>query len=210
MSPLEAVQSVFTNYVNFSGRASRSEFWWWIGFSIMVFFLLGLAVAIDWAIALLLMVAWYGVTFIPNLAVIVRRLHDTGRSGWWILIAFVPLLNLLLLVFYVLDSQAGPNRWGPPPRGSRYYTGEGWTAAAATAPGEWAGASSFGTGTAVGSDRARTKIFSGYTTADAEAAFRADLAAAAAAGYQPVSQRWDTTQMQPTLVVDYEPVSPTR
>ena len=210
MSPVEAVSSVFSNYFNFRGRASRSELWWWIGFSLLVWFLCFVVVAIEPTIGLLLLLAFYVVTLIPNLAVIVRRLHDTGRSGWWILIGLIPLLNLLLLVFYVLDSQPGPNRWGPPPRGSRYYAGGGWAAASATVPGEWAGASSFGTGGAVGSDRARTKIFNGYTTEDAEAAFRADLPAAAAAGYQPVSQRWDTTQMQPTLVVDYEPVPPAR
>jgi hypothetical protein len=60
----------------------------------------------------------------------------------------------------------------------------------------------------VGPPQSITKVFTGPTTESAEAAFRADLAAAAAAGYYPVAQRWDTNQPQPTLVVDYGPQGP--
>jgi uncharacterized membrane protein YhaH (DUF805 family) len=57
-------------------------------------------------------------TFIPTLAVTVRRLHDTNRSGWWVLLEFVPIVGgLVLLVFMMLDSQPGANRFGPNPKG---------------------------------------------------------------------------------------------
>jgi uncharacterized membrane protein YhaH (DUF805 family) len=57
---------------------------------------------------------------IPSLAVLVRRLHDTNRSGWWFLLMFVPLLNLVLLVFMFLDGTAGTNDYGADPKGSQY------------------------------------------------------------------------------------------
>ncbi|BDP42173.1 hypothetical protein DAETH_21420 [Deinococcus aetherius] len=67
----------------------------------------------------LILSAVYGLaTFLPTLAVNIRRLHDTGRSGWWYLIAFVPLVGgIVLLIFAVMDSQPGTNKWGPNPKG---------------------------------------------------------------------------------------------
>jgi uncharacterized membrane protein YhaH (DUF805 family) len=209
MDPVQAIRSVLGQYATFNGRASRSEFWWWVGAWILFALLSGMLMAIDLTLG---SIVYYGVgllVLIPYLAVLVRRLHDTGRSGWWFWIVLIPIVGaIVLLIFLVLDSEPGVNRWGPPPPGSRYYAAgvAGWSGQPATAPGEWGGASSFGTGGAVGSANVRTKIFTGTTTEQAEAAFRADLPAANAAGYQAVGQRWDTTQPQPTLVVDYEPM----
>lgn len=60
---------------------------------------------------------FYGLAaVIPGLAVSVRRLHDIGKSGWWMLLAFVPVLGLLLLFFFALDSEPGLNRYGPSPK----------------------------------------------------------------------------------------------
>ena len=57
-------------------------------------------------------------SIIPSIAVQVRRLHDTGRSGWWILLSFIPLVGpIVLIVFYVMDSEAGVNKYGPNPKG---------------------------------------------------------------------------------------------
>lgn len=53
---------------------------------------------------------------IPSLAVIVRRLHDTGKSGWWYLISFIPFGSIVLLIFFCLDSEPGTNKWGPNPK----------------------------------------------------------------------------------------------
>ena len=119
----EAVNSFWSNYSKFKGRSRRSEYWW-----IQLFLVLtNLAVA---AIDLALMegdvdrfianggggivgLIWILVTIVPALAVLVRRLHDTGKSGWWALIGFVPLIGgIVLLVFTVLDSDAGGTKFG--------------------------------------------------------------------------------------------------
>jgi len=107
-------------YADFSGRARRREYWFFIlSYLLILIGMSALAVAgghrisglID-IVAVLFILAM----FIPSWSVTVRRLHDTDRSGWWALISFVPLLGLILLVFMVLDSQAGENRFGPNPK----------------------------------------------------------------------------------------------
>ena len=129
----EAVKSFWFNYSKFKGRSRRSDYWW-----IQLFLVLtNLAVA---AIDLVLMngdlerfianggggivgLIWILVTIVPALAVLVRRLHDTGKSGWWALIGFVPLVGgIVLLVFTVLDSDAGENSHGPSPKDSNLTT----------------------------------------------------------------------------------------
>ena len=128
MSFGEAVKSFWTNYATFKGRSRRSEYWF-----IQLFLVLtNLAVA---AIDLVLMdgdverfianggggivgLIWILVTIVPALAVLVRRLHDTGKSGWWALIGFVPLVGgIVLLVLTVLDSKAFANKFGENPKG---------------------------------------------------------------------------------------------
>ena len=104
MSFPEAVQTVLTKkYADFSGRARRSEFWWFALFNAIGSPILGLIVSL----ALLL----------PGLAVAARRLHDTGRSGWWLLLIFVIVIGwIVLLVFYVTEGQPGDNQYGPSPK----------------------------------------------------------------------------------------------
>lgn len=145
MSFGEAVKSVLGQYVGFSGRARRSEYWFFYLFTVLV---IGALYAV--AIALLasgaagdpeapnavggLVAAVIGVValalFLPSLAVAIRRLHDTGRSGWWYLITFVPLGGIVLLVFFVLDSEPGANRFGPNPKGGALAQGGGGYGAA--------------------------------------------------------------------------------
>ena len=127
MSFGEAVKSFWSNYATFRGRSRRSEYWW-----IQLFLVLtNLAVA---AVDLALMngdidrfianggggivgLIWILVTIVPALAVLVRRLHDTGKSGWWVLIGFVPFVGtIVLFVFSVLDSDAGDNKYGESPK----------------------------------------------------------------------------------------------
>lgn len=122
-----AIKSFWSNYATFKGRARRSEYWY-----IQLFLVLtNLAVA---AIDLVLMngdvdrfianggggivgLVWILVTIVPALAVLVRRLHDTGKSGWWILIGLVPFLGtIVLFVFTVLNSEVGENRFGDSPK----------------------------------------------------------------------------------------------
>ena len=108
------------NYADFGGRARRKEFW---GFTIVHLFVSFVLTMLDAMLTgsntgygVLFGLYWLA-TLLPALGVAVRRLHDTGRSGLWILIAVVPVIGwLVLLFFYVLDSEAGPNRFGPNPK----------------------------------------------------------------------------------------------
>ncbi|WP_405429614.1 DUF805 domain-containing protein [Micromonospora sp. NBC_00617] len=123
MSFIDAIKSVFSQYVGFTGRARRSEYWWFALFSILV----GIVTAIlDNALGLtfeggstgFIGLVAYLVLLLPSLAVAVRRLHDTDRTGWWLLIGLVPLVGaIVLLVFFVSDSKPGANRFGASPKG---------------------------------------------------------------------------------------------
>jgi uncharacterized membrane protein YhaH (DUF805 family) len=122
MSFTAAVRSVLTQYVGFSGRARRSEYWWFFLFSILVNIVttildttLGTTFddSSNGVIGLIVSLA----LFLPGLAVAIRRLHDTDRSGWWILIGLIPIIGwIILLVFYVQNGTAGPNSYGPDPK----------------------------------------------------------------------------------------------
>jgi uncharacterized membrane protein YhaH (DUF805 family) len=111
----EAVRRVLSKYVDFSGRAPRSEYWWWT----LAVFLAALPLSVLGEAAgpffdFLVVLLWLG-TLLPSLAVGVRRLHDTDRSGWWLLIAFVPFVGgIVLIVLLCLDGTRLPNAYGPP------------------------------------------------------------------------------------------------
>jgi uncharacterized membrane protein YhaH (DUF805 family) len=108
--------AVLKNYAGFSGRARRAEYWQFVLFNVIaavVLFVIGLVIKFPY-LALLYDLA----VLIPGLAVAVRRLHDTDRSGWWFLLVLIPLVGpIVLLVFACLDSQPGPNKYGPNPKG---------------------------------------------------------------------------------------------
>lgn len=115
MSFIDAVRAALSKYATFSGRSRRSEYWWFALFNFLVSLVgAGIDVAIgknlfQFVVALALL--------LPNLAVLVRRLHDTNRSGWWILIGLIPLVGaIVLIVFAVQDSQPGTNRFGDSPK----------------------------------------------------------------------------------------------
>lgn len=109
MNLVQSISSVFRQYFVFSGRASRSEYWWFFLFQVIVTIVLSVAApTIYWIFAI--------ATFIPGLAVVVRRLHDTDRSAWWLLIAFAPLLgSIALLVLAAFQGDRGSNNYGPDP-----------------------------------------------------------------------------------------------
>lgn len=116
MSFGEAISSFWSNYTNFKGRARRSEYWFAYLFYILVYF--G-AVIVDAVIgtALIVTALWVLATFIPFLAVAIRRLHDIGRSGWFLLMGLIPFAGaIVLLIFFVEDSQKGDNAYGPSPK----------------------------------------------------------------------------------------------
>lgn len=127
MNFVDAVKSGYQNYANFSGRAPRSAFWWWVLFQILVHVLIAILfgggrmmhepgqmgfnyqgglVANLWSLA----------NFLPGLALAVRRLHDIDKSGWWVLIALIPVIGwIVLVVWYAQKSDSGANRFGPAP-----------------------------------------------------------------------------------------------
>ena len=110
----DAVKSALGQYTGFSGRARRSEYWWFI----LALVLAGMAAALVDAVAqtapLFYVLVGLGL-FLPALAVTFRRLHDTGRPAWWLLVAIVPFGGIVLLVFYCSDSTAD-NKYGPSPK----------------------------------------------------------------------------------------------
>ena len=115
MSFSAAVKSCFANYVTFSGRARRSEYWWFVLFNILLSIV---AWVLDKAVGNQVFTALVTAgLFLPGLAVTVRRLHDRGRSGFWVFIALVPFVGaIVLLVFVCQDSTPGENAYGPSPK----------------------------------------------------------------------------------------------
>jgi uncharacterized membrane protein YhaH (DUF805 family) len=105
--------AVLKKYADFKGRARRKEYWTFMLVNFVVVFALAL---IEGRRTPVLGYLYSFALIVPTLAVGVRRLHDTGRNGWWVLLTFVPLAPLVLLVFYVLDSQPGENQFGPNPK----------------------------------------------------------------------------------------------
>lgn len=118
---------VLKQYTDFEGRARRKEYWMFtlVNFLIMMalqaLLFMGAGMNPESTLGLLLsgILGLYALgVFIPSLAVTVRRLHDTNRSGWWVLISFVPIIGaIVLLVFLVQDSQPGTNQYGENPKG---------------------------------------------------------------------------------------------
>jgi uncharacterized membrane protein YhaH (DUF805 family) len=107
---------VLRKYAVFSGRARRMEYWMFVLFNLIIALVLG---AIDGLLGIqgVLGGLYSLAVLIPSLAVAVRRLHDTNRSGWWILINLIPVIGwIIFIIFAVQDSQPGPNQYGPNPK----------------------------------------------------------------------------------------------
>ena len=114
MSFADAVRAVLNNYAGFTGRARRSECWWFALFYLIAFVVAAIIDAVIGAPVVEFLV--FLALIVPAIAVGARRLHDTGKSGWWLLISFIPFGGLVLLVFTVQDSQPGDNQYGPSPK----------------------------------------------------------------------------------------------
>jgi|SRR5215210_7719983 len=115
MSLSDAVSTCLRKYATFSGRARRSEYWWFALANVLAVIV---ATVIDQILgnSIVSLLVTLGL-LLPSLAVTVRRLHDTGRSGFWWFIALVPFVGaVVLLVFECLDSTPGDNQYGPSPK----------------------------------------------------------------------------------------------
>ena len=117
MSFGEAIQSVFSKYGTFTGRARRSEYWYFVLLTLIVSFALSLLSSGLGDVGTLLPTIWELAILVPSLAVAWRRLHDIGKSGGWYFIFLVPLVGwIILLLFLCRDSQPGDNQYGPSPK----------------------------------------------------------------------------------------------
>lgn len=100
----DAIKICFNKYADFNGRARRSEFWWFYLFT----FIVGLIPYLGYVASIALL--------IPSLAVGARRLHDTGRSGWWQLLALIPCIGAIILIIWWCEDSKGDNEHGPSPK----------------------------------------------------------------------------------------------
>jgi uncharacterized membrane protein YhaH (DUF805 family) len=123
---------VLKNYAVFSGRARRKEYWWFfllnfifilvldgIGIFIIAPHINSLVLPIIYRLTTIasLTIIYELAVIVPSIAVGVRRLHDTNRSGWWYFLGLIPIVGgIILIVFYAMDSEPGENRYGPNPK----------------------------------------------------------------------------------------------
>ena len=104
-----AVITCFNKYVVFNGRADRPEFWYFALFQVVILAVLAIVSRPLEAVASLAFL-------LPGLAVGARRLHDINRSGWWMLLGFIPVIGLLILIYWAAQpGDAGANQYGEPP-----------------------------------------------------------------------------------------------
>jgi len=127
------IDTLKNRYADFKGRATRSEYWYFVLFSIIIAIilgtvdnllinpLLGIQPLVEKAHTGLLGTLFSIGTLVPSFALALRRLHDIGKSGWWVLAGIIPIVNFIgvfvLLFFFIKDSQPGSNAYGPNPKG---------------------------------------------------------------------------------------------
>lgn len=113
---LDWFKKALRNYTNFSGRARRKEYWYFVlvQMGLIIVAMILDAIIFNSETGLFYIVVALGL-FLPGLAVTIRRLHDTSRSGWWFLLSILPLIgSIVLLVFLASDTKLETNQWGPP------------------------------------------------------------------------------------------------
>ncbi len=114
MGFMEAVKTVLANYANFNARSRRSEYWYWTLAYFIAYVVLYMVGSVVGAGELLAGLFALGV-LVPNIAISVRRFHDIGKSGWWVLIFIVPLVGLIALIYFFTKASDGPNQYGDGP-----------------------------------------------------------------------------------------------
>ena len=113
------LKAIRDNYSNFSGRARRSEYWYFLLCNLLIGMLLGVLVALLGTIGMVLYVFYALAVLIPSLALISRRLHDVGKSGWFYFIVLIPIIGgIWLLVLFFTEGTKGENQYGNDPKSS--------------------------------------------------------------------------------------------
>lgn len=130
---IKAYVNFWKNYANFNGRSRRADYWWAMLCQMIIMMILGMggggqltaamitgqAPSAVGIILILVYVIFSLASLVPGIAIVVRRLHDIGKSGWWYFIAFVPMVGaILLLVFLCTAGTVGDNMYGPDPKAS--------------------------------------------------------------------------------------------
>ena len=116
MNLQEAVRSVLSQYAGFTGRARRSEYWFW---TLAVVIGAIVAIIIDSIIGInLFYIVFALAVLVPGVAVGVRRLHDISKSGWWILLSLIPLIGSIVLIIWFVGDSHPDNEYGPNPKGN--------------------------------------------------------------------------------------------
>ncbi len=102
------------NYANFNGRARRQEFWMFVLFNLIFSAVAG---ALDGMFGTMFISGIYGLAmFLPGLAVSIRRLHDTDKTGWFLLLGLIPVVGLVLIYFFIVEGDNGSNKYGNSPK----------------------------------------------------------------------------------------------
>jgi uncharacterized membrane protein YhaH (DUF805 family) len=115
MTFTEAIKDGFDHYVKFDGRASRPAYWWWFLFAVLAAIVANILDRVVLDTTFVSAIVSLGL-FLPGLSVAIRRLHDTDHSGWWVLIGLIPIVGwIVLLIFYLRQSDPTENRFGSPP-----------------------------------------------------------------------------------------------
>ncbi len=111
----QAVKTVLANYAKFEGRSGRSEYWWWV----LAYFLAAIAAAFVGGVLgmgeLVVNILTLAL-LVPNIAVGMRRFHDIGKSGWWLLIGLIPLIGWIAVIYFAVQPSDGPNQYGEGPQ----------------------------------------------------------------------------------------------
>ena len=112
MNFIESIKVCYKKFFDFSGRASKSEYWWFQLYGIIIY---GLLFVFQGDLVLLFSILSIANT-IPLWAAAVRRLHDTDKSGWFVFISIIPFIGLFIIVLLIGDGSKGKNRFGPKPK----------------------------------------------------------------------------------------------
>ena len=111
---ITAYKTAFTRYVDFSGRTSVGGFWRFVAINFVVALALALLSSVS-SIFLLLYFAYGLAVILPSIAIAIRRLHDTGKSGWMLLIGLIPLVGFIVMIVFYVQASDGPNEYGTGP-----------------------------------------------------------------------------------------------
>jgi uncharacterized membrane protein YhaH (DUF805 family) len=109
----DAIRDGFSKYATFTGRSSRSAYWWWFLFALLVSVAASILDGITGTVVFGVIVAL--ALLIPGLAVLVRRYHDAGHSGWWVLLWIIPIVGAVVWLIFTLTDSKPPNEWGDGP-----------------------------------------------------------------------------------------------